>query len=113
MKKKLLLAFVLFFYIASSDIGIAQVRRQRVNLKDFIGNKYTFTKDSVYCGPEMWAGSKFCTGSAIKTDIAGKRYAVEFELRSCGTSVNDLICVAAVKLGHFWTKKWLNNNNLK
>ena len=99
-EKKVTISVCFFLSIASSDIGIAQVRRQRVHLKDFYGNKYTFTKDSVYCGPEMY-GAKICTGSAIKTDIAGKRYAEEFEQTYCGTSVNYLICVAAVELGHF------------
>ena len=131
MKKKLLLAFVIFFSITSSDIGIAQVKdllelhklkgRGNVTLRDIYGNKYTFTKDSVYCGPdigeflkasgawddtdtdffEFYYGVKNCTGSAIKTDIAGNRYAEQFEETACTTSVNNLLCVAAVKLGHF------------
>ena len=124
--KKLLVAFVLFFSIAPSDIGIAQIKSRRVTLKDIYGNKYTFTKDSVYCGPdigeflkasgawddtdtdffEFYYGVKNCTGSAIKTDIAGNRYAEQFEETPCSTSVNHLfvnhlLCVAAVKLGHF------------
>ena len=53
MKKKLLFAFVLFFSIASSDIGISQVRSRRVTLKDIYGNNYTFTNDSVFCGPDI------------------------------------------------------------
>lgn len=113
MKKKLLLAFVLFFSITLSDIGIAQIKSRRVTLTDIYGNKYTFTIDSVFCGPDLGKymgssngreetifGIKNCTGSAIKTDIAGNRYAEEFDAR-CSTSVNTLLCVAAVKLGHF------------
>jgi len=126
LKKKLLFALVLFFSIASSDIGISQVRSRRVTLKDIYGNNYTFTNDSVFCGPDigefykasgayddagedffkLFYGVKNCTGSAIKTDIAGNRYAEQFEETPCSTSVNHLfvnhlLCVAAVKLGHF------------
>ena len=132
MKKKLLLAFVLFFCITSSDIGIAQIKgllelhklkgRGNVTLKDIYGNKYTFTKDSVFCGPDLietfkasgfWDDSdedfiefydgevKNCTGSAIKTDVAGNRYAEQFEETTCSTLINNLLCIAAVNLGHF------------
>ena len=121
MKKKLLFAFVLFFSIASSDIGISQVRSRRVTLKDIYGNNYTFTNDSVFCGPdlietfkasgyweyedesffEFYYGVNNCTGSAIKTDIAGNRNAEQFEATSCTTSSMNLLCAAAVKLGHF------------
>ena len=55
---------------------------------------------------KLFYGVKNCTGSAIKTDIAGNRYAEQFEETPCSTSVNHLfvnhlLCVAAVKLGHF------------
>ena len=114
--KNYIKVFLLFLFFTSGNVGITKIRNQTVTLKDMYGNKYTFTQDSVNCGQDLgeyfkqfddvWGaeyllGVKKCIGSAIKTDIAGNRSAEEFEERNCSTSVNDLLCVAAVKLGHF------------
>ena len=49
----------------------------------------------------------FCEGSAIKKDISGKKYVVEFQKQICVSSTGveknngHLVCSAAKKLGKF------------
>ncbi len=91
-------AFLSFLIVGCDSIG-------GVNLTDTKGSKYTFKNGSVTC--ERIFESIYCEGAAIKTDIAGKRYAVDFERRYCKSAVRkkfwggDILCDAAKELGKF------------
>ena len=74
-----------------------------VTLEDTKGNKYTFKNQSLTC-LEKYQGMIHCEGSAIKKDILGKRYVVDFQSEYCktlrdGKIFSDLICSAAKKMG--------------
>ena len=94
-KKIFLFAFLSLFLIGCDSIG-------GVNLTDTRGNKYNFKNESVYC-EKLINGNIMCEGSAIKTDIAGKRYVVEFESEYCksrdGKIFNYFLCSAAKEMG--------------
>ena len=79
-KKIFLFAFLSLFLVGCDSIG-------GVNLTDTKGNKYTFKNDSVNCRIDdtnknsLWR--IYCEGSAIKKDISGNRYVVEFSEKEC------------------------------
>ena len=93
-KKIFLFAFLSLFLIGCDSIG-------GVNFTDTRGNKYNFKNESVTCKNE---GYIYCEGSAIKKDIAGQKYVVEFARTYCknpgSTGISDdFICSAARQLG--------------
>ena len=94
-KKIFLFAFLSFLIVGCDSVG-------GVNLTNTKGNKYNFKNESVYCEKE-YDGWISCEGSAIKRDIAGSRYVVEFGKKLCkntsGRIYDDFICSAAKKLG--------------
>ena len=78
-----------------------------VTLNDTKGNKYKFKSESVFCTGQIDSDvSLICEGSAIKTDIAGRREVIEFPIRVCWgaftkTYNSNFICSAAKKLGKY------------
>ena len=98
-KKIFLFAFLSLFLVGCDSIG-------GVKLTDTKGNKYIFKNESVTCRINKY-GSTYCEGSAIKKDIAGKRYAYDFREEMCKymtssrkiETVDNFICDAAKKLG--------------
>ena len=73
-----------------------------VTLTDRKGNKYTFKNKSLTC-TEAYQNI-YCEGSAIKKDILGKRYVVDFKEEYCknlsnGEIFSDFICSAAKEMG--------------
>ena len=98
-KKIFLFAFLSLFLVGCDSIG-------GVNFTDTKGNKYTFKNESVTCRINKY-GDTYCEGSAIKKDLAGKRYAYDFREKPCKymTSsrkieiLDHFICDAAKKLG--------------
>ena len=95
-KKIFFLAFISFLIVGCDSIG-------GVNLTDTRGNKYKFKNESVTCEKNS-RGSIYCEGSAIKTDIAGKRYVVDFVRTYCQNPSktympNYFVCSAAKELG--------------
>ena len=80
-----------------------------VEVKDRRGNKYTFKPDSVTCFSGMFGGI-YCEGSAIKKDIAGRRYVVQLSKKLCQspyknstafTEPSSIICAGARKIGEY------------
>ena len=97
-KKIFLFAFLSLFLVGCDSIG-------GLNLTDTRGNKYNFKNESVTC-ENILDVMIYCEGSAIKKDIAGQRYVVEFPRTYCANlSQNwisdDLICSAGKELGEF------------
>ena len=98
-KKIFLFAFLSLFLVGCDSID-------GLNLTDTRGNKYNFKNESVTC--ENNYDLIYCEGSAIKKDIAGQRYVVEFPRTFCTNLSNnsnwisdDLICSAGKELGEF------------
>ena len=96
-KKIFLFAFLSLFLVGCDSTG-------GVNLTDTKGNKYNFKNENVTCENEL--GYIDCEGSAIKKDIAGQKYVVEFARKYCQNPsktymANYLICSAAKELGKF------------
>tara|TARA_B100000886_G_C20248098_1_gene417497 strand:+ start:310 stop:615 length:306 start_codon:yes stop_codon:yes gene_type:complete len=96
-KKIFLFAFLSLFLVSCDGIG-------GVTLTDKKGNKYTFRNASVTC--EQMGNYIYCEGSAVKKNIAGQRYVVDFERKLCKyldlnkTNTNMyLICSAAEQQG--------------
>ena len=96
------MAFIPFLIIGCDSAG-------GVTLSDTKGNKYTFKNESVTCSATSW-GEVYCEGSAIKKNIAGNRYAIDFGKEMClvetkrGIETYDedsLLCNAAIELGKF------------
>ena len=98
-KKTFLFAFFSFLIVGCDSIG-------GTTLTDTRGNKYTFKDVSVTCD-KPFDISLICEGSAIKKDISGKKYVVEFQKQICVSSTGveknngHLVCSAAKKLGKF------------
>ena len=102
-KKTFLFAFLSFLIVGCDSIG-------GTTLKDGKGNKYIFKDASITCDIGDGDVSAFCEGSAIKKDILGKTYVVEYGYSLCrdiygNETYNDedeyLLCSAAKKLGKF------------
>ena len=99
-KKIFLFAFLSLFLVGCDSID-------GLNLTDTRGNKYNFKNENVTCEKRM--SSIYCEGSAIKKDIAGQRYVVEFPSTWCSSPKSNpnfykkdkLICSAAKELGEF------------
>jgi len=98
--KKIFLFSLLSLFLVGCSAG-------GVTLTDTKGNKYTFKNNSVTCRITESAGT-FCEGSAIVKDIAGTRYATNFDEKLCKyysrvsnkiEFTKDFICIAAKKLG--------------
>ena len=102
------------YFISEYDIGSFEEEKGAI-VTDRRGNKYEFKNGFISCyETKMFdlGAHTFCNASAIKTDIAGQRYVVEFPERFCTTSVkgqrftldtNSLTCEAARKMGKYRT----------
>ena len=79
-------------------------REKGITIIDARGNKNFFTKESVTCYATFSDTTLGCTGSAVRTDVAGYKYAIEFEEKWCAgmwtsqAAQNSTICKAAEKL---------------
>lgn len=78
-------------------------REKGITIIDARGNKNFFTKESVTCYPIGKGITLACTGSAVRTDVAGYKYATEFGETWCAgmfsyETQNSTICKAADKL---------------
>ena len=80
-------------------------------VSDGRGNKYLFKENSVSCRDDkrnLRITYTYCMASAIKTDIAGQRYVIDFPEALCWNSENRirrnaLTCVAARQMGKYQT----------
>ena len=102
------------YFISKYDIGSFEEEKRAI-VTDRRGNKYEFKDGFISCRESKFSPGEahtFCNASAIKTDIAGQRYVVEFPERFCTTSVkgqkfkldtNSLTCEAARKMGKYQT----------
>ena len=94
--KIFLFAFLSFFLVGCDGMG-------GVTLTDTKGNKYTFKNESITC--RKLITSILCEGSAVKKNIAGQRYVVDFERTFCkNISTKKIyseyfICSAAKEFG--------------
>ena len=80
-------------------------REKGITIIDARGNKNFFTKESVTCyGIGKNDIILACTGSAVRTDVAGYKYAIEFDEKWCAgmfttqAAQTSTICKAAEKL---------------
>ena len=94
-KKNTLFCFSLFFLVGCGG----------VNLTDTKGNKYKFKNETVTCTEDS-VGNIFCEGVAIKKDILGNRYLVDFPKEYCKygfsgdlNKFSSFICSAGKKFG--------------
>ena len=102
------------YFISEYDIGSFEEEKGAI-VTDRRGNKYEFKNGFISCYEykfESGGANTYCNASAIKTDIAGQRYVIEFPERWCSTSAknvvgepkaNSLTCVAARKMGKYRT----------
>ena len=101
------------YFISEYDIGSFEEEKGAI-VTDRRGNKYEFKNGFISCyEKELGSGEAhtYCNASAIKTDIAGQRYVVEFPQRLCTTSAkghyrldtNSLTCEAARKMYKYRT----------
>ena len=113
------------YFISEYDIGSFE-EEKGTTVTDGRGNKYLFKENSVSCRDNTLTlrildnysseTLTYCVGSAIKTDIAGQRYVIDFPEALCKSSnpdaimdwnsenrirPNALTCVAAKKMGKY------------
>ena len=92
---------LLLTMLSLSFLGGAAQARGKVKLTDTKGNKYLFTKDTVFCEQmDLVKGPAYgCEGSAVKTDVAGYKRAVSFDYAFCSPKLEWMICTAAQEMG--------------
>ena len=115
------------YFISEYDIGSFE-EEKGTTVSDGRGNKYLFKENSVSCRDDkrnlrilnsnISETFTYCMGSAIKTDIAGQRYVIDFPEALCKSSdpdsrmdwnsenrirPNALTCVAARQMGKYQT----------
>ena len=100
------LKFSSLFLILISSNSLISSNFGYVNIKDTAGRNWFFRANNINC--KVYLGSAddlLCDGSAVVTDILGKKNAKTFFDHPCHNILlgysNDLICTAAKRLNKF------------
>lgn len=100
------LKFTFLFLILISSNSLISSNFGYVNVKDTAGRNWFFRANNINC--KVYLGSTddlLCDGSAVVTDILGKKNAKTFFDHPCHNILrgysNDLICTAAKRLNKF------------
>ena len=100
------LKFSSLFLILISSNSLISSNFGYVNIKDTAGRNWFFRANNINC--KVYLGSTddlLCDGSAVVTDILGKKNAKTFFDHPCHNILrgyyNDLICTAAKRLNKF------------